>query len=198
MICDGKIISDCKRLGFQPMFRHSDSLEITGALSAVRCFGIFGSGDKIQTDETTQTGASEESVLAAGMGSVASREGDALNLAASNAVVNKSDGVALGGANNRTNIGGFEVTGTNTGSITYNGAAGAEEIAKTFSATIQQINDTASADKIDAQKLVGDALQKVSLLSESKQTEGVTALGRLALWALALILAGFIVWKWKK
>lgn len=160
-----------------------------------QCWGIFGSGDKIQTDLTQQTGASEEALLITGAGSTAAKD-DAVVLGGS-FNTNKITGTdASGGGliNTGVNLG----SGTNSGSITINGAAGAEAIAKQFTETLNSINDTASADKLQAQELVADALGKLTELSESKQTEGVSSLGRLALWGLGLILAGLLIWKWNK
>jgi hypothetical protein len=154
--------------------------------------GIFGFGDKIQTTQNTQIGASEDAVLSTG-GGASSREGNAVKADSSNVALG---GIAVGGGAS-LQLGGAQIKGNNSGQITINEAAGAEAIAQKFADTIAQINDTASADKLAAQQLVSDALGKVTSLSESKQTEGISSLGKIALWGLALGLAALLVWKWK-
>lgn len=168
--------------------------------------GFFGSGDKKQLTTNTQTGASESAQLGQG-GSVLGKD-EAVNLGGTlntNVLGSQATGGGTVGDKGLTVgygatsvIGGVEVKGANTGSITINEAAGLTELAKSFKDTIAQINSSASADKIEAQKLVGDALGSIAQLSESKQTEGITALGKLALWGLGLGLSALLIWKWSK
>lgn len=183
------------RPGYRPVFHSRDHLgPVRGIAAGTRCWstgGIIGS-DKTQTSTDQQTGASDE----------------ARGASASNSLISQDQGNAQGGIGNLNlgtnsfnaagaNLGG--VTGTtNTGTITFNGAAGAEAIADKFAETINQINSTASADKLQAQQLIGEALSKVADLSKSEQTGGISALGQLVLWGLGLVIAGLVVWKWNK
>jgi hypothetical protein len=117
-------------------------------------------------------------------------------------VAAKDNGMAIGGSGNRNIFGGVEIGGANSGSIIINDTASTEAVVKKFTETLAAINDSAGTSTLETQKLLGstvsDALEKITSLSESKQTEGITSLGRLALWGLGIILAGVLVWKWSK
>ena len=117
--------------------------------------------------------------------------------ATTNAVAAKDAGVALGGTNNKNNLGG-EYNLSGAANLTINGAAGAEAIATKFADSLAKINDTASLDREGANQLVTDALGKVASLSESKQTDGLSSLGQLVLWGLGFIVAGLLIWRWRK
>lgn len=130
--------------------------------------GFFGSGDKTQSTTNTQVGASENADLNYASGSNTSK-GGLVGLTGSNLSNVALGGVSLGGAN--------------SGSITINGAAGVDDATKKFGEIISQVSDQSG-------KLVENALDKVSALSESKQTAGISSLGKIALWALGIVAVG--------
>ena len=129
---------------------------------------------------STPTAADAQAIAASGGSSVA-----------------KDQAIVLAGAGNRNNLGG-EYTVTGGSNLTINGAAGAEAIAAKFTEALAQINDSSSLDRASSNQLVTDALGKVSALSESKQTDGISSLGRLVLWGLAIGAAGLLIWTWRK
>lgn len=130
--------------------------------------GFFGSGDKNQSTTNTQVGASENAELNYASGSNTSK-GGLIGLTGSNLSNVALGGVSLGGAN--------------SGSITINGAAGVEDATKQFSDVLQQVSNQSG-------EIVQNALKQVSNLAESKQTQGVSSLGKIALWGLGIIAAG--------
>ena len=91
---------------------------------------------------------------------------------------------------------GDEYNAQGGGSITVNNtAAGAEALAEKFTKSLEAINSTASLDRENSNSLVTDALNRVAALAESKQTEGISSLGKIALWGVGLIVGGFVAWK---
>lgn len=124
----------------------------------------------------------------------AAADSEAVSIAGSTAVTTARDGgTSLGGSQNQNNLGGeFYATGTGS-NITVNGAAGAEALAAKFSETLAQINDARSLDSANTTQLVTDALDKVTQLSESKQTDGISAIGKIALWVVALGVGGWVL-----
>ena len=157
---------DVRRLGHRPCFRQTDSLAARGLHEGVKCYGFFGSGDKNQSTTNTQIGASEDADLIYATGSNVAGQGGTL-LQGSNVL----GGVSLGGAN--------------SGSITINGNAGVKEATEQFAELLNNVSD-------GARETVTTALSEVSKLSESKQTEGISSLGRIALWGLGIVAVGVI------
>lgn len=109
-----------------------------------------------------------------------------------------SNGISLGGFLSSNQVGGIrtdmmgktisggvEVTGNNSAPITINQAAGVEALGKEFSSVLDTLAESSN-------NIVQDALSKVTALSESKQTDGVSSLGRLALWGLGIVVVGVL------
>lgn len=164
--------------------------------------GFFGSGDKNQSTTNTQVGASEESQLAYGTAAVTGKDDSVSlggygskntlgsDLSGGQGVANGS-GLAFGGYGNSNVLGGVDLGGSNSGTITINGAAGAKELADKFASTLESVTNQNSGT-------VASALEKVTALSESKQTGGVSGLSKTALWGAAIIGGVFIFSKWIK
>lgn len=123
--------------------------------------------------------------------SAAGNEGVA---ASASGVGAKDNAVALGGTGNKNNLGGEYNLGAGA-NLTIQGAAGVEAVAAKFTDALAQINDTSSLDRADQNKLVADSLAKVAALAESKQTDGISSLGKLALWGLAIIAVAVVFFK---
>lgn len=151
------------------------TLRAVHALDATRCHGIFGSGDKTQTTNNTQVGASEQATQLYASGFSNAAGGDILSGA------KKVDGIDnTGGA---FALGGVTLGGSNTGTITVNGAAGSEALADKFTDAIKAITDQ-SGQSVTA------ALEKVSTLAENKQTNGGSSLGKQLLIGLGILVGG--------
>lgn len=176
---------DCKRLGFVPIFAHSDALRAASVADAARCFGIFGSGDKVQSTTNTQIGASEEATQSTG-GGAASREGAAIALSNGGTVANENS-LAFGGSNNSNQFGGVKLGGNNSGSITVGYDA------NTFQNLLQtESNNLTSA--LNSQSAAGrsqlDAiLNSIGGLAENKQTDGQASQNKTVVFVVVSVLA---------
>lgn len=138
--------------------------------------GFFGSGDKNQSTTNTQIGASEDANLEYLSGS------------------NQSKGGLLGLTNSsigQVALGGVSLGGANSGSIVINDTKASKELAEKFTDTLKSVSES-SSDTVDK------ALKQVVSLSESRQTEGISSLGKIALWGVGIVAGGFILWKWIK
>lgn len=146
----------------------------TGGLSEVVGGGDSGSGGGSSSNSTNdaQIGASES------------------GLANQSGTAGKDNSTVLG-ANSSLIAGGVSLTGPNTGSITIEGASGVEGVTKAFTDTLSQINDTAATSS-------KSAFEKLTTLAETKQTEGLSSLGKIALGIVALIALAYVASRWKK
>jgi hypothetical protein len=165
-------LPDVSRRGYRATFTHVDCLASRSPGEGVKCHGIFGSGDKTQVTNNKQIGASEDAVLDYAENSNIAK-GGLLGLTQSSVGNVALGGVSLGGAN--------------SGQITINGNAGVEDATKKFSDVLNTVAQSSN-------ETVASALEKVSALSESKQTDGISSLGKIALSGLGITVAGAVVY----
>lgn len=200
---EGFNFPDCKRLGFVPVFAHSDTLRAASVADAVRCFGFFGSGDKTQTTTNTQVGASESSTQSTGGGAAARDEAVALSGYASNTVGDNAstqrvsqgvaannNSIALGGSS-QLQTGGVRLGGNNSGQITVGYDAGTTQ-------TLLQTLGNNLTDALTAQSATGRAqldsiLGSIGSLAESKQTDGASGQNKTVLY-FGLALLALLGW----
>ena len=147
----------------------------TGGLSDV----IGGGGSSGGGSSTSSSSTSDAQIGA-------SENGQAVQGGA----VGKDNAITLG-TDSKLNIGGVELTGPNTGSLVINGAAGVQEVTKTFTEALSQLNDTAATNS-------EQTLSKLSELAVSKQTDGISSLGKIALGIVALIALAWVASRWNK
>lgn len=148
--------------------------------------GWFGSGDKIQTDETTQIGASDEALLQNLQNSYLANEDLIQNS-------NLASGELLGAQN--SNIGDVSITdGGAFDLVKY--IAGLQ--AETNASALGAVGDNAAAAAGNQNNLLAAVLDSLSTLSESKQTEGQSGLNKTFLWAIGLVVVGVVLYFWKK
>ena len=150
---------------------------LSGLVKAVTGGGSSG-GSSSSTTTADQTGASESGVVASG-----------------GAAVVQDQAVSLGGANSK-NIIGLDTSGNNNSQITVGYDA------EQFQSALQTVGSNLSG-AIKAQAAAGnDTLDKVlgqlATLAESKQTDGVSGLSKTALWAIAIVVTGFVVWAFNR
>lgn len=146
--------------------------DVAGAVFSGGGSGGGGSSTSSSSTSDAQIGASENGL--ANQGGNAGRD---------NAIVI--------GASGKLNAGGVEVQGANTGSLVINGAAGVQELSQKFTDALAQINDTAAQSQ-------DQSFSKLSELAVSKQTDGISSLGKIALGIVALIALAWAVTHWGK
>jgi hypothetical protein len=145
---------------------------------------------------TNNAAADSEAVAISASADVATARDEGQSLSGAGAI-GKNDAIVLGGTNNRNNLGGEYTVGNNS-TLTINAAAGAEAIADKFTTALADINASSAEQREGVNNIISDALGKISELSESKQTDGISAIGKVWLWGIVAAVAGLLIWKWNK
>jgi hypothetical protein len=141
-----------------------------GLIKAVS--GGGGGGSSSSTTTADQTGASEQGVNATSSGTVA------------------QSGVSLGGSNNKNNLGGeYNAPGGNI-SVGYDAA----QFQSSLAAVGGNLNSALKAQAANQNETLDKVLTQLSSLAESKQTDGVSGLSKTALYAIAIVTVGLVVW----
>lgn len=150
--------------------------------------GFFGSGDKIQTDTTNQTGASESAQQNLGAGQAVKDDGIAVGgyqstLQAAGAI--KSDG--LGNVLNVTDGGAFDL-------VKY--IAGLQS--ETLTGSLAAVKEQAVSSGATQSSLLSSVVESLAALSESKQTDGQSGLNKTFMYAVFAVAAVAAIYFWKK
>ncbi len=135
--------------------------------------GGGGGGSSQSTTTADQTGASEAGIVAA-----------------ANATVAREDSVAIGGQNNRINLGTDASNNTGTLTVGYDAA----QFQSALQGVGSNLTSALSAQSATSSDVLDKVLGKLSTLAESKQTDGVSGLSKTALIAIGIVVAGFVVW----
>lgn len=106
----------------------------------------------------------------------------------------RDEAVSLGGTQNRNNIGG-EFSATGGSNITVNDPTVLSKALEALQTNNQKfsetIRDIAEDSRTGSSAVLDQALAKVSALAESKQTDGISSLGKLILWGIGIGVAGY-------
>lgn len=149
--------------------------------------GFFSPGSKEQNDITTQTGASEESILTQS-GSVGARD----------------EAVSVGGTANLLQAQGAIYSG---GPVTVNATDGgafdlvryiAGQSAENFNAALATVQEASAAAAGSQSSLLTEVLGGLTSLSESKLTDGESTQSKTVMIVALAIAAVAAVYFWKK
>lgn len=162
-------------------------------LGMPHCWGIFGSGDKVQSTTNTQVGASEDAQQAYGAQSQTA----------------KDDAVVLGGYGNRNVIGNDASQGQgiiNQGALAIGGYGNnlsnaaitvgydAAQFQNALQSVGSNLSNALNSQSAAGQSTLNSVLDRISTLAENRQTDGDSSRNKIVLWIVlgVLALVGFV------
>lgn len=178
---------DVRRLGYVPHQGQADWLASQSPATGIKCHGgVFGFGDKLQTDVTNQTGSSEDSQLA--------QNGQ-----------NAKDSAVSQGGFLTTNIGPGAINAASGANVTLTDG-GAFDLARDFvtnyNATLTDLvsaqNDSLAEASSTTSGLIAGLADKISALVESRNTDGESTRNNTILYIALAVAAVFGLFVWRR